>query len=227
MGKNKKYYLNVIFMAVLLAAVFYVLLKDQDLNDILNAMRGAKKFDMILSMFAALVYVIMEGVSMQIILHSLDFKKQGLKCVKYSFIGFFFNAITPSASGGQPMQVYYMHEEGINAGASSVTLLFWTIIYKVVLVVFELYVFLFHFDFAVKYIGGYMWLFIIGMAVNVVSIVLYTIIVFSETGAKKLAYMGTWFLHKLKIVRHKEKAEKNLTLCLIHTKRVQSICVPM
>ena len=169
MGKNKKYYLNVIFMAVLLAAVFYVLLKDQDLNDILNAMRGAKKFDMVLSMFAALVYVIMEGVSMQIILHSLDFKKQGLKCVKYSFIGFFFNAITPSASGGQPMQVYYMHEEGINAGASSVTLLFWTIIYKVVLVVFELYVFLFHFDFAVKYIGGYMWLFIIGMAVNVVS----------------------------------------------------------
>lgn len=52
MGKNKKYYLNVIFMAVLLAAVFYVLLKDQDLNDILNAMRGAKKFDMVLSMFA-------------------------------------------------------------------------------------------------------------------------------------------------------------------------------
>lgn len=214
MGKNKKYYLNVIFMAVLLAAVFYVLLKDQDLNDILNAMRGAKKFDMVLSTFAALVYVIMEGVSMQIILHSLDFKKQGLKCVKYSFIGFFFNAITPSASGGQPMQVYYMHEEGINAGASSVTLLFWTIIYKVVLVVFELYVFLFHFDFAVKYIGGYMWLFIIGMAVNVVSIVLYTIIVFSETGAKKLAYMGTWLLHKLKIVRHKEKAEKKLDALL-------------
>ena len=89
MGKNKKYYLNVIFMAVLLAAVFYVLLKDQDLNDILNAMRGAKKFDMVLSMFAALVYVIMEGVSMQIILHSLDFKKQGLKCVKYSFIRIF------------------------------------------------------------------------------------------------------------------------------------------
>ena len=80
MGKNKKYYLNVIFMAVLLAAVFYVLLKDQDLNDILNAMRGANKFDMVLSMFAALVYVIMEGVSMQIILYSLDFKKGTKMC---------------------------------------------------------------------------------------------------------------------------------------------------
>lgn len=52
MARNKKYYLNVIFMAVLLAAVFYVLLKDQDLNDILNAMNGAKKFDMVLSMLA-------------------------------------------------------------------------------------------------------------------------------------------------------------------------------
>lgn len=62
MARNKKYYLNVIFMAVLLAAVFYVLLKDQDLNDILNAMKGAKKFDMVLSMHAALVYVINGGI---------------------------------------------------------------------------------------------------------------------------------------------------------------------
>lgn len=82
MGKNKKYYLNVIFMAVLLAAVFYVLLKDQDLNDILNAMRGAKKFDMILSMFAALVYVIMEGVSMQIIITLARFQETGTKMCK-------------------------------------------------------------------------------------------------------------------------------------------------
>lgn len=210
MSKNKKYCLNVLFMVVLLAAVIYVLLKDNDLNDILNAMRNAEKTDIVLSMIASLVYVVMEGVSMQIILYSLNFKKRGLKCIKYSFIGFFFNAITPSASGGQPMQVYYMHEEGINAGASSVTLLFWTIIYKVVLVVFEIYVFLFHFQFAIKYLGGYMWLFIVGMAVNIISIVLYSIIVFSETGAKKIAYFGTWILHKLKIVRHKEKVEKKL-----------------
>lgn len=37
---------------------------------------------------------------------------------------------------------------------------------------------------------------------------------FSKTGAKKLAYMGTTLLHKIRIVRHKEKAEKKLDALL-------------
>ena len=144
MQKNKKYYINIIFMLILIGAVLYVLLKDQDLGEIIAALKGAEKSFIVLSAIAAVTYVVMEGISMLIILRSLDIKSGAMACIRYSFIGFFFNAITPSASGGQPMQVLYMHDDGINAGASSVTLLFWTIIYKVVLVVFEVYVFIFH-----------------------------------------------------------------------------------
>lgn len=210
MQKNKKYYINIIFMLILIGAVLYVLLKDQDLGEIIAALKGAEKSFIVLSAIAAVTYVVMEGISMLIILRSLDIKSGAMACIRYSFIGFFFNAITPSASGGQPMQVLYMHDDGINAGASSVTLLFWTIIYKVVLVVFEAYVFIFHRDMAFHYLGGYMWLFIIGMVVNVVSILLYSIIVFSKSGAQKIVYFVTWLLHKLHVVKHKEQIEEKL-----------------
>ena len=95
---------------------------------------------------------------------------------------------------------FYMNSDGVNMGASSVALLFWTIIYKIALIVIELAVFLISPGFARHYLGKYMWLFIVGIAVNVVSIFLYSIIVFSKNGAKNIAYFCTWLLHKLRIV---------------------------
>ncbi len=216
--QKKKYYLNIVFMAVLLGLVFYVILKDEDLDEILKALKDASIPFMLLATAAAFMYIIMEGVSMQIILLSLGFKVNAIKCLKYSFIGFFFNAITPSATGGQPMQVLYMHSDGINIGASSVTLLFWTIIYKIALVVVEAFVFIFMHGFAKNSLRGDMWLFVVGIIVNVVSIFLYSIIVFSENGAKNITYFATWLLHKLRIVKRKEKIEKKLDNLLMSYK---------
>ncbi|HBA97592.1 MAG TPA: hypothetical protein DCZ23_05745 [Lachnospiraceae bacterium] len=216
--QKKKYYLNIIFMAVLLGLVFYVILKDEDLSEILNALKDASIPLMLLAAMAAIIYVVMEGVSIQIILLSLGLRTNIIKCVKYSFIGFFFNAITPSATGGQPMQVLYMRSDGINIGASSVTLLFWTIIYKIALVVIESFVFIFMHGFARTSLRGYMWLFVTGIIVNVVSIFLYSVVVFSENGAKNIAYFATWFLHKLKIVKRREKIEKKLDNLLMSYK---------
>ena len=34
------------------------------------------------------------------------------RCIQYSFIGFFYSGITPSATGGQPVQLYYMNKDG-------------------------------------------------------------------------------------------------------------------
>ncbi len=208
--QKKKYYLNIIFMVVLLGLVFYVILKEEDIDEILDALKGASIVFMLWAAAAGLMYVVMEGVSIQIILVSLGCRTNIFKCVKYSFIGFFFNAITPSATGGQPMQVLYMNNDGINMGASSVTLLFWTVIYKIALIITEGLVFIFMNSFARQYIGKYMWLFVIGIIVNVVSIFLYSIVVFSKNGARNIAFFATWLLHKLHIVKRKEKIEKKL-----------------
>ena len=56
-------------------------------------------------------------------------------CFLFSSVGFFFSCITPSASGGQPMQIYYMKKEKISIPVSTVILMIVTITYKLVLVV--------------------------------------------------------------------------------------------
>ena len=209
--QNKKTYIwNILFMLALLGISFYVLLKDQDLPAIAEELRGADKGQMSLAMFAAILYLILQSISLVVILRSLGMKIKWLPSMRYSFIGFLFNAITPSASGGQPMQVLYMNADGINMGASSLALLFWTIIYKIALVLMEGVVFFWKHDLLVQALGSYQWLFWLGIAVNVVSIVLYGIVVFSRNGAKNIVRFVTWFLHKLHIVRHKDRLLKKL-----------------
>ena len=43
--------------------------------------------------------------------------------IKYALVGFFFSSVTPSASGGDPMQIYYMKKDGLAMGHSALAIL--------------------------------------------------------------------------------------------------------
>lgn len=52
------------------------------------------------------------------------------RCEQYAFIGFYFSSITPSSSGGQPVQMYYMKKDHISLANSSVMILFIVFVYQ-------------------------------------------------------------------------------------------------
>lgn len=155
MQKKTKLIGNIIFMLLLLGATMYLLLKDQDLPEIRRLLRGASGSMILFAVLCAVMYLILESTSLIVILRSLGERMHFFPSLRYSFIGFLFNALTPSASGGQPMMVLYMKADGINMGASSVAMLFWTIIYKIALVIVEAIVVLFYHPFMVKTLGHY------------------------------------------------------------------------
>ena len=41
--------------------------------------------------------------------------------IKTNFLGKYYDAVTPFATGGQPMQIYYLNTKGISGGNSSAT----------------------------------------------------------------------------------------------------------
>lgn len=210
MQKKLTYLINVLLMIVILAVTFFALLQGEDLQEVFGAIRKADKSFLLCALCCALLFLVLQGISMDIILKSLGMPVRLRQNIKYTFICFLFNAITPSASGGQPVQVYYMKQDGMPVGASSVALLFWTIIYKVALIIIEAVIFLFHHDFVRYYLGRYYWLFWLGITVNLVSILLYSIVVFSKNGAAVLAHGGAWLCHKLRIIRKKERFMKRV-----------------
>ena len=70
-----------------------------------------------------ILYFFCETINVGRTLKTLGEKSSFLRNFKYTLIGFFFSSITPAASGGQPMEIYYMSRDGLNVGNSTLVLL--------------------------------------------------------------------------------------------------------
>ena len=102
---------------------------------------------------------------------------KGLRqCISYSFTGFFYSGLTPSASGGQPMQLYHMCKDQHKASDASVVLMTVAVMYKFVLVVIGSVLLLFWRQLLQRYLGGYFLLYILGMLLNLLLVVLLILV---------------------------------------------------
>ena len=108
---------------LLIILTFYIILKDQNVSEIFNIVLSVKKEFIIIAILCMCFYIACEAINIGRTLKALNEKSTFLKNVKYALIGFFFSSITPAASGGQPMQIYYMYKDKISVANSTLTLL--------------------------------------------------------------------------------------------------------
>lgn len=114
---------NALIFAVLIIATFWFVFKDQDIGQIFDVAKSANPWFLLLGVFFMLMYFAMEAINIKSILKSFGEKLSFWKSYKFTMIGFFFAAITPSATGGQPLEVYYMAKEKIPAAHGALALL--------------------------------------------------------------------------------------------------------
>lgn len=70
-----------------------------------------------------IVFFLCETINVTRTLKELGEKSTFFRNFRYTLIGFFFSSITPAASGGQPMEIYYMNRDGLNVANSTLALL--------------------------------------------------------------------------------------------------------
>ena len=115
-------------------------------------------------------FVCAEGIMIWYLLHALDKRAKLLSCIRYSFVGFFFSGITPSATGGQPMQLYYMNKDKLKMSECTVVLMTVAVIYKLVLVVMGIGILLFAHKELAGFLGAYLYLYYLGLFLNVIVV---------------------------------------------------------
>ncbi len=150
---------------------------------------------------AAYLFILMEALVLACLLKEKDKKIPLVQCIKYSLTGYFYSGITPSASGGQPMQLIAMVQDGHKTSKSSAVLLVMAFYYKVFMVVVSLLLLMFWLPQIDSYFGAYTWLYHLGLALNVVIVIILAALMFFPKQTRGLINSLEQVLLKVKILK--------------------------
>lgn len=205
----------VLFLAVM-GLTFYTLFSGRDLGEIVRAVCRMSPWYLVPAVALALFFVCAEGIMIWYLLRSMKAEKEGaqgsslFRCIEYSFIGFFYSGITPSATGGQPVQLYYMNRDGNRGSDSTVVLMTVAVVYKFVLVVIGAGILLFWYGPLKSELGKYFPLYLLGLALNVVFVILILGVMLFPSIIRKAAVMAEGLLIRLKIWKPSDQREEKI-----------------
>lgn len=128
----KKLLFNLFLFALLLALTLYVLLDDASPAALWGALRQARLSYILLALLLMQLVVACEGLTLKMILGSLGQPCSLKDTLQNAYIGYYFCTVTPSATGGQPMQLYYMNKRGVRPSAGVLALVVVQMVYQLV-----------------------------------------------------------------------------------------------
>ena len=202
----KKY---MVLFPVLALLVCFVILKGADMEAVWNAMKSAKPQWMAAGLILAAVFNIAEAINLRSVLNSFGYQVSFRQGMKYAYTGYFFSSITPSATGGQPVQLYVMNKDNIHVAHGTMALL-------TELTSFQIAAFLMENIAAFWILTGrihlnkiMLILALVGYIMNLVFIAALMIVIVSDRLKRKIV-KGIRFLVMKLPFRHKEKMESKI-----------------
>ena len=123
MENKKKTIFNVIFLLVVFAGTMYGVFHGEDIGEIVKILGQVNVLWLIPGVICVVVFIWGESIIIYYMMRTLKIRLKKWTCFLFSSVGFFFSCITPSASGGQPAQIYYMKKEKIPIPVSTLVLM--------------------------------------------------------------------------------------------------------
>lgn len=184
--KNKKTILNVIFLIVVFGLTLYYVFHGEDMNALATYLGQSNVWYWAAGTVLVVLFILSESVIIYYMMRSVGQPVILTHCFLYSFVGFFFSAITPSATGGQPAQLYFMKKDKLSMSISTLILMVVTITYKAVLVVIGLAVVIIRPHTIMRYLNPVIGWCYLGVALNVFCVAFMLILVFHPTLAENI-----------------------------------------
>lgn len=209
MKKNKiKYIFNFLLIAIVLSIVLYFSLKD-NYQEIISTILKMNYLWIFVAILALIIYRLCASLGHYYIIKANNGKVSYLKCFQINLMILFFHGITPFAGGGQPMEIYFLHKEGIPVTKATNITLQNFIVYQMALILTGLFALIynhiFHIfpnDSLIKH------LVVLGFLINTLVLVVTFILSFGKKTNKFIIEKGIHFLAKIKIIKEEKKTQE-------------------
>ncbi|MFZ2687414.1 MAG: lysylphosphatidylglycerol synthase transmembrane domain-containing protein, partial [Ruminococcus bromii] len=203
---------NLAVVAISIYLIIYFFVSEDGLIDLLKKPDGC---NMLIILAALLIYdlnILVDAVVTLIYVRSKYENFSFIEALKVAFVGVFFSAITPSSTGGQPMQLYLMSKKNISVGFGSACMTQKFIVYQIVMTAVSVIAVITRFNyFSDAFTNIWSTLFIIfGFTVQLAMTALFLLVSFSHKVTNKLINLIYKIMKKFKFIKNPEKKIERL-----------------
>ena len=207
---KRKSLVGIGLILALMAFTGYMLLRDMSFSRLAGTLRQLNPLWLLAGLGMMFLFVGSEAMCSRVILGRLGHPVRYRRCLGYSFVGFYVSAITPSATGGQPAQVYYMSRDQIPAAHGALNMMLIAVCYQVVVIGYALAIVLLRFDLVTNLGTGLGLLLLFGAAVNGVLTAGMLCLMFLPNAARRLTGWVLSLLVRVRLVRNEAAAREKL-----------------
>ena len=198
---TKKFIRNAFIFAFLIILTYYFIFKKIDRKGIQEAIKHTNLWFILLAIVFASGNILFEALNHYRTLKNLDEKITLKQAIKYAIVGFFFSAITPAASGGQPVQIVYMHKDNIKYTSATISIFIQSFAYLTMMALLGLLGYILNYNY-ISSLSFFEYFFFIGMIVNSFIVCVTLFAMFS----KKLSQKIINFIYKVFKAINEKKA---------------------
>lgn len=195
-------------LAVLTWLTFHVLFKNHSAETMLKTFAGANLKYVAMGAVCMAVYLLCEAESIRTLMRAFRTRVPFWRACGYSFADFYFSAITPSATGGQPMQLYYMTRDGFGFAQSSFALLTMAAVYQLIVLAYGVVMVGIKLPYVQSQGKMIKWLLIFGIAVNGICSLGILLVILKRALVERIAMTSIMIAAKLRIIKDKKKMER-------------------
>ncbi len=208
-NKNYKTIIQYSFLLFLIVITGYVVSTTLDIKLLPRIIEIVNKKYIFIGLVLILSYMILEVFVFEILLRSMENKKHKFLSFKLSTMGFYYNLVTPFASGAQPLQIYLLNKYDVSLSKASAIITNKTVLFQSIVTVYCGILTLLNLDLLRREISAISFLVLLGMIVNVVTIGVGALIIFNPEKVKKILRFILYKLRKVKIAKYlHNKSEK-------------------
>lgn len=195
---------------VILVIVLYFSLRN-NMGEILVLIKNISLPFLLLAIILFICYRIIVGLSIYFLVGNSEEKIPLYKSLQLSFIIVLFNGITPFASGGQPMSVYYLHKENISVPKATNIILQNFIMYQTSLILIGITTILYnHFNPIFPYNSLMRRLVVFGFLINFGIWLVTFLLAFGKKKVTILLEKIIMFLSRIKLIKDTDKYLKKI-----------------
>lgn len=203
--KSKKIYFQYSFLLLLICITVYLVSTTLDITLIPTIIKLVDKKFIFIGFLLMVIYMLLESIIINILINSIQRTEVKYLSLKIAMMGFYYNLVTPFASGSQPMQIYALNKYGVTLSKSTATVINKTVLFQTIVTIYCTVIIFFNMELLVNELPSILILMIIGIIMNVFSLLVGILIALSPNTMKKLIKIGVSILYKLKIFKSLDK----------------------